>query len=437
MATEPDRAAASPKQTRATFSNPVIPGFYPDPSICRVGETFYLVSSSFEYFPGIPLFESSDLVQWKQIGHVLTRESQLDLRAAGPSQGIYAPTIRWHDGVFFVTATNVSGGGHFIVHTTDPYGPWSEPVWVDQDGIDPSLYFEDGLTYFQSNVEPEPHGEHAVDPGFVRGIQQCVVDPFSGAKLCPTRFLWAGSGGRFPEAPHLFRRGASYYLLVAEGGTEAGHMVTIARAESPWGPFESNPANPILSHRSLASPIQSTGHADFVELDDGTWWAVLLGTRPHKGRHHIGRETFLAPVSWDSEGWPRIGENGKVLAEHVRPTLAQTTPTSSGRDDFDEAELAVEWASLRRPIGSNSSLTRRPGWLTLTGRSAHTGDPDLSFLGRRQQHVRFSASTLVEAQPASGEVGLIARMDERHHYEMFVTERRDNGLWSTAGWLVT
>ena len=355
-------------RSQTTFANPVISGFHPDPSVCRVDDTFYLVTSSFEYFPGIPLFQSEDLVTWEKIGHILTRESQLDLRAARASQGIFAPTIRWHDGVFFVTTTNVSGGGHFIVHATDPRGPWSDPVWIEQDGIDPSLFFEDGIAYFQSTVEPEPDGEHLPDPGFVRGIQQCIVDPFSGAKMSPSRFLWAGSGGRFPEAPHLFRRGDYYYLLAAEGGTEAGHMVTIARAVSPWGPFESHPANPILSHRSLATPIQSTGHADFIELKDGSWWSVLLATRPFKGWHHIGRETFLAPVSWDDDGWPTIGESGTVLTEHVRPSLPPAEATApSVRDDFEDLELGLEWTSLRRPIGDSASLADRPGWLVLAG----------------------------------------------------------------------
>lgn len=417
---------------RQTFSNPVIPGFHPDPSICRVADTFYLVTSSFEYFPGIPIFASQDLVSWTQIGHCLTRASQLDLSKAKSSQGIYAPTIRWHDGRFYVTSTNVGGRGHFIVHTDDPTGEWSDPVWVDQNGIDPSLYFEDGVAYFQSNVELNQDGEHALEPDFQRGLQQSIVNPLTGERLTEPEFLWAGSGGRYPEAPHLFRRGDFYYLLAAEGGTENGHMVTIARSESPWGPFVGHPDNPILSHRSIASAIQSTGHADFIELADGSWWAVLLGTRPVKNWHHLGRETFLTPVTWGDDAWPQLGEGGRVLLTHDRPALTASVArgdvrdeTSHVREEFDSPVLGLEWNTLRRPLGVHSSLTERPGWLVLAGRDAGTDNLDLAFVGRRQQHFSLTASTLIEVTADSREAGLIVRMDERHHYEIFVADRED------------
>jgi xylan 1,4-beta-xylosidase len=407
-----------------TFVNPVIPGFHPDPSVCRVGADFYLVTSSFEYFPGIPLFHSRDLVSWTQIGHCLTRESQLDLTSARSSQGVFAPTIRWHDGRFYVTATNVSGRGHFIIHTEDPRGEWSDPVWIDQDGIDPSLFFEDDIVYFQSTVEPEPGGEHDMDPDFERGIQQCLVDPMTGVRLSPSRFLWAGSGGRFPEAPHLYRREGWYYLIAAEGGTEANHMVTVARARSPWGPFESNPVNPVLSHRSVASPIQSTGHADLVELADGSWWAVLLGTRPVQQWHHLGRETFLTPVRWSADGWPELGVDGRVLLEHRRPFPPIEDPvTLDTHDDFGESDLGPHWNTLRRPGGVHLSLIDRPGWLSITGRPGGVDAGDLSAVLRRQQHLRFAAATFMDADPGEGESGLLVRMDERHHAELATRQR--------------
>ncbi len=177
-----------------TFTNPVIPGFHPDPSICRVGGEYFLVTSSFEYFPGLPIFTSRDLVSWQPLGHVLDRESQLDLTRAPASGGIFAPTIRHHDGRFYVTATNVSDRGHFIVHAEDPAGPWSDPVWVDQNGIDPSLFFDEGHVYFTSNIEPDPAGPHVADPHFERGIQQSLVDPLTGAVLQEPRFIWGGTG---------------------------------------------------------------------------------------------------------------------------------------------------------------------------------------------------------------------------------------------------
>jgi len=410
----------------AWFENPVIPGFHPDPSICRVGNDFYLVTSSFEYFPGLPLFTSRDLVTWRQIGHVLDRPGQLDLRAAPSSGGLYAATIRWHEGHFFVTGTNVSSGGHFIVHATDPSGPWSDPVLVDQDGIDPSLFFDGGEVYFTSTVEPDPAGPHLARPAFRRGVQQCLVDPFTGERCSDTRFLWEGSGGQFPEAPHLYRKGDHYYLLLAEGGTEYGHMVTVARSVSPWGPWEPCPQNPVLSHRSTDRPVQATGHADLVELADGRWWLVCLGIRPwgHWPRHTLGRETFLAPVEWTSDGWPRVGGSGFVerRARHPFPHAVPQPRPVGVRDDFDHVDLAPQWNTLRTPGTAWWSLRERAGWLRMRGLTGTLDDLDVAFVGRRQQHVVCRVAARLSFRPgrAGEEAGLAVRMNERHHYEVGV-----------------
>lgn len=402
-----------------TFVNPVIPGFHPDPSICRVGDRFYLVTSSFEYFPGIPIFTSTDLVSWSPLGHVLTRPSQLDLTRAPASGGIFAPTIRYHDGHFFVTATNVSDRGHFIVHALDAAGPWSEPVWVDQNGIDPSLFFEDGLVYFTSNVEPDPSGAHVAEPDFERGIQQSVVDPFSGEVLVEPRFIWAGTGGRYPEAPHLFRRRSFYYLVISEGGTEYGHMVTVGRSASPWGPFMPSPYGPMVSHRSTTSPLQAVGHADLVTLPDDEWWLVCLGVRPvgQWPRHHLGRETLLAPVRWTDDGWPAVGENGVVATVQTRPALPPAPPQpETFRDDFESASLRPEWTFVRRPMPIDL-LQHRPGWLTLVPDAAlDTHFP--CFVGRRQQHYEFTAETrlVLDARADGDEAGIAVRMNETHFH---------------------
>jgi xylan 1,4-beta-xylosidase len=411
----------TPADPDAVFTNPVLPGFHPDPSICRVGDRFYLVVSSFEYFPGIPIFESTDLVSWTPLGHVLDRPSQLDLSRAPASGGIYAPTIRHHDGVFFVTATNVSDQGHFIVHATDPAGPWSEPVWVDQNGIDPSLFFEDGLVYFSSNIEPQPSGPHLETPDFERGIQQSLIDPFTGHLLTPPRLVWGGTGSRYPEAPHLFRRGDHYYLLIAEGGTEYGHMATIGRSTSPWGPFESSPHGPLISHRSLASPLQAVGHADLVTLPNGDWWTVCLGVRPvgQWPRHVLGRETLLAPVRWREDGWPEVGTGGEIAVEQPRPPLPRTqTPASTGRDDFDAGTLSPEWEFVRRRLDPRALHAPRPGWLTLVAEDADLGSPFPVFVGRRQQHYSFLAQARLEYHPQSDgeEAGITVRMNDTHFF---------------------
>jgi alpha-N-arabinofuranosidase len=412
------------------FTNPVIPGFHPDPSICRVGDRFYLVVSSFEYFPGIPIFTSADLVSWTPLGHVLNRPSQLDLSSAPASGGIYAPTIRHHDGLFFVTATNVSGGGHFIVHAEDPAGPWSEPAWVAQNGIDPSLFFEDGQVYFTSNIEPQPGGPHVETPDFERGIQQSLVDPFTGRLLTEPRFVWSGTGGRYPEAPHLYRRGDFYYLVLAEGGTEYGHMATIGRSTSPWGPFEPSPHGPLVSHRSVASALQAVGHADLVTLPNGDWWLVALGIRPFGQwpRHLLGRETLLAPVHWRDDGWPVVGEQGQIELEQARPALAAESATEQHtRDDFDFGVLAPEWEFVRRPLDLPEICGSRPGWLTLVARDSGLDGPFPCFVGRRQQHYSFLAQTRLEYRPGGDgeEAGIAVRMNDTHFFALGIRRHGD------------
>lgn len=211
------------------YTNPVIKGFYPDPSVCCAEGTYYLVSSSFQYFPGVPLFESKDLVNWKQIGHVLTRRSQVNLEQVESSGGVFAPTIRYHKGRFYMVTTNATTHENFYVYTDDIHGPWSDPITVDQDGIAPSLLFDGDHVYFLSNGSDD-FGGH--------GVVQCEIDIQTGRKLSPSRCIWQGSGGRFLESPHMYRIGDRYYLMAAEGGTEYGHMITYARAGGVWGPLK-------------------------------------------------------------------------------------------------------------------------------------------------------------------------------------------------------
>ena len=239
------------------YQNPVISGMHPDPSVCRVGDDFYLVNSSFQFFPGVPIYHSKDLVNWEQIGNVLNRPSQLYLKDAASWAGIYAPTIRYHEGTFYMITTNCSDKGNFIVHTTDPAGEWSDPIWLKQGGIDPSLYFEDGKCYLVSNPTD--------------CIYLSEIDPKTGEQLSESKALWTGTGGRYPEAPHIYKKDGWYYLLISEGGTEMGHKVTIARSKNIDGPYSPNPSNPILTHidqQAQSNPIQGTGHADLVQAPD-------------------------------------------------------------------------------------------------------------------------------------------------------------------------
>jgi len=397
------------------YRNPVIPGFYPDPSVCRVGEDYYLVNSSFEYFPGVPVFHSRDLVHWRQIGHCLTRPSQLKLESAWSSGGIYAPTIRYHQGIFYMVTTNVSHGGHFIVSARDPAGEWSEPVWIKDHGwIDPSLFFdEDGKVYFTSQGS--------------NGILQSEIEIETGKILTQPRVIWTGSSGKSPEGPHLYKYFGKYYLMVAEGGTEYGHLEAMGRSESPWGPFEICPHDPILTHRSYESPIQATGHADMIQDHSGNWWLVFLAVRPngYPMCYHLGRETYLAPVKWTADGWPVVGLDGRVALEMEADCLPpHTWEDEPVRDDFDTLNSRLGWNYLRNPVVENYSLTERPGWVRLKGSPVtldQVGSP--TFLGRRQQHFSARVSMLVDFQPRQEgeEAGLTAFMNERHHYEVGLT----------------
>jgi xylan 1,4-beta-xylosidase len=395
-----------------TYRNPIIPGFYPDPSICRVGEDYYLVNSSFEYFPGVPIFHSRDLIHWRQIGHCLTRPSQLPLENAWSSGGIYAPTLRYYRGRFYMVTTNVSHGGHFYVSSPDPAGAWSEPMWVKDHGqIDPSLFFDEVGTVYFTSQGPE-------------GILQSEIEIETGRILSEPRVIWTGSSGKFPEGPHLYKMFGKYYLMVAEGGTEYGHLEAMGRSDSPWGPFEICPHDPILTHRSYESPIQATGHADIVQDQAGNWWLVCLGVRPngYPPCYHLGRETFLAPLAWTETGWPVVGQAGRIALEMEADCLPEHPwEAAPVRDDFDQAALRLDWNYLRNPEMTNYSLTERPGWMRLRG-SLVTLDQAASptFIGRRQREFSARAAALLDFQPEQDgeEAGMTVYMNERHHYEI-------------------
>jgi alpha-N-arabinofuranosidase len=380
---------------------------HPDPTICRVGRDFYLACSTFEYFPGVPIYHSRDLVHWRLLGHALTRRSQLDLTDAPSSGGIYAPTLRHDDGTFFLVTTHV-GRGHLVVTARNPRGPWSDPTWLGTDGVDPSLAFLDDRVYL-TRTGPGSDADHPF-------VYQSELDR-NGAELrerTRARVIWKGTGGIWTEGPHLIRRGGWYYLLTAEGGTSYGHSVVVARSERPYGPFAPSPHGPLLTHRDRPRhPIQATGHADFVELEDGSTWAVLLGVRPTRGRHsQLGRETFLASVRWEADGWPRLG-----------PLEAVTKPVPVSREHFGGRSLRGHWLFVRNPSRRNYSLRERPGFLRLWGAAADLHDvasPTAVF--RRQEQHDVTVRTRVSFAPRhpNERAGLCLRANERFHVALLV-----------------
>lgn len=400
-----------------SYRNPIIPGFHPDPSVCRVGGDYYLVTSSFEYFPGIPLYHSRDLVNWQQIGHCLTQADKVVLSPENPNcMGIFAPTLRYHQGRFFLITTNVGGppgqGGNFVIWTDDIRGEWSDPVFIDLPGIDPSLFFEDGRVYYTGTADG--------------GIFLAEIDLATGAILAERRPLWPGTGGADPEGPHLYKIDDLYYLFISEGGTAQCHMLTVARSAHLEGPYEPCPRNPVLTNRSLPLPIRAIGHADVVQAHDGSWWAVCLGIRVigYPDHHLLGRETCLVPVHWDAQGWPVMGHLGSVLPLMDVPTLPlHPLPQAAPRDEFDGPTLGLEWNFIARPAPGSWSLSVPPGSLSLWG-TAHTlSDQALvAWVGRRQEHLVFTARTALRFEPTreGEEAGLSLYLNNQHHYEVVI-----------------
>lgn len=416
------------------FRNPILPGCYPDPSICRVGEDYYLVTSTFEYFPGLPIFHSRDLIHWQQIGHVLDRPSQLDLDEVRPSGGLFAPTIRHHNGIFYVINTLVDGktkSGNFIVTATQPQGPWSEPHWLpDLGGCDPSLFFDDdGRVWYTANrLNEEGHYTGHTE------IYLCELDLENMKLIGKETILWDGAvkGAVWAEAAHIYKVNGFYYLLAAEGGTAHHHAVTIVRSKNVAGRYETYRGNPILTHRHLGLdyPIVGTGHADLVETQNGEWWMVLLAMRPYGGYYYnLGRETFLVPIRWEDEFLVVSPGTGRAEFEYSVPNLPeQIWQTPPARDDFNDATLSYQWNFLRTPHDDFYNLTERKSYLRLRLRPQKLSEQtNPSFVGRRQQHMDFTAQTAFEFTPQVDEcAGLALIQNNDFHFRFVVMYENEN-----------
>ena len=407
--------------------NPILPGCHPDPSICRVGEDFYLVTSTFEYMPGLPVLRSRDLVSWEPIGHVIDRPGMLDMTGMRSSSGLHAPTLRFHEGTFYVVCTLVdqndgARGGNFIVTAADPAGPWSDPIWLDVDGIDPSIFFDDdGRAWLHGTRlarEPQWHDQTEV---WLREL-----DLHEMRLIGDEHILWTGAvlGAVWAEGPHLYKIDGAYYLLAAEGGTEFHHAVSVARADAVTGPYIGNKANPVLTHRHLGrgSGVSGVGHADLVQAVDGSWWAVLLGMRPYGGYHYnLGRETFLVPVVWE-DGWPVFAPGtGCVPAEIDVPFAGEWAP---GVTQGSAAGVVLpddpRWTALRA-LPAELATASGEGW-TLLLRAETLAEPLIpAFLGIRQQHADADVVLTLAVDLQDGEeAGLVVRQSERDHVRLSI-----------------
>lgn len=407
------------------FRNPILPGFHPDPTITEYGDEFLLVTSTFSWMPGFPVYRSKDLVNWALASHAVTTDSGFQMDGLGVTRGMFAPAISTHKGKLYLISTCVDCRGNFVVTADSPQGPWSKPVWLDFEGIDPSIFFDsDGRAWVVNNGAPEGAPEY--DGHRAIWIQE--FDPAAMKMIGPRKVL-VDKGVRpaekpiWAEGPHIYREGGYYYLLAAEGGTADQHSQTIYRSRSITGPYEVGPVNPILTQRNLKSPrpdrVEATGHADFVKLADGSWWAVFLATRPYRDQFTaMGRETFLLPVKWEN-GWPIILADGEPVPLKAKAPFPVTQkPTAGWRDDFSTAKLSGEWIWLR--TDSPASWIRHDiakGELGLKALGVGAGAlKQPAFVGQRLRHHSAGIETSVVFQPAKdGErAGLLALIDEEH-----------------------
>jgi alpha-N-arabinofuranosidase len=426
-----------------SFTNPILPGFYPDPSICRVGDDYYMVNSSFEWWPGVPIHHSKDLINWKQIGYVLNRPSQLTFKDNMKwSAGIWAPTIRYNNGTFYVIVTcrqcknNCNCGDNMMVTSTSPYGPWSEPIWIDRTwGIDPDLFFDDdGKVWYSGGgaVNDSLFGKR-IYPN-QNTVWTMQLDIATGKGLSKPVKLTTGHAydAKFAEGPHIYKRNGKYILLVAEGGTWHNHAVTGFISDSVTGPYIPFQQNPVLSHRQLGNKadITTIGHADMVQAQNGEWWAVALGIRDSSGYNQLGRETFLTKVEWENNVPVFNPEIGRVLMKDRRPNLPWTPVLAlPARDNFDADTLQLQWNFLRTPLTKWYSLAEKKGWLIIQLRPETVKQwTNPSLIARRIQHFNFDATTKLsfQADKENETAGMVLMQNDSAHYRIEKTAGKIN-----------
>lgn len=408
------------------YKNPILPGFHPDPSICRVGDDYYLVNSSFEWYPGLPVYHSKDLVNWELIGYGIHRPKQVELpEGLGDSRGVYAPTIRYHNGIFYIINTCVQCKGNYYITASNPAGPWSDPVWLDSRGIDPDLFWDDDETCYYTG--------HANITGIndwpqKNGAWMQKLDLEQKKLIGPRKQLTHGhaKNARWTEGPHLFKIDGKYMLMVAEGGTGFHHATTVHHSDSIWGPYIPNHSNPVLTHRHLGQnyPIHSVGHTDLVQTQNGDWWAVMLGKRKVDGSTLLARETFLTPVEFqEQEGIQTPVFNpgvGKLLVEQKRPELPWTpVEKPAAKDEFAKDELELYWNFLRTP--SKKWYVLGDGKLNIQIRPEVADSlVNPSLIAKRiEDHVwRTSTRISFKTKKENEQAGLIIYRNSQNHFQL-------------------
>lgn len=409
------------------FQNPILPGFNPDPSICRVGNDYYMVTSSFCWYPGIPVYHSKDLVNWKLVGHGITRPEQLNFNGLKDKDGVWAATIRYHNGLFYLINTCSDCGGNYYITAKDPAGQWSDPVWLkDAGGIDPSLLWDNNdKCYYTGNswdFKKSWPGQCAIWVQELDLKQQKLV----GEKKILT-YGHANNAG-YAEGPHLYKIKKDYLLMASEGGTDMYHAITAHHSSSILESFKADKINPVLSHRQLGKdyPIQGVGHSDLVQTQNGDWWAVVLGKRLVEGQMPLSRETFLCKLEFE-DGTPIFNPgHGKVLLEQERPNLPWTPVKADPfRDEFNTDSLALKWHTVRTPKEKWYSLDK--GLLTMNLRPQIVDSlVNSSMLIQRTAHLQFSASTKLNFKTSKDneQAGLIIYRTNETYYMLMKEKTR-------------
>lgn len=423
--------------TNQRIKNPILSGFYPDPSICKVNSDYFLVTSTFSYFPGVPIFHSTDLVNWNQIGNVLDRTSQIPMEHNWHSGGIFAPTIRFNNGIFYMITTNVGNIGNFVVTSTNPFGDnaWSEPYPLDAEGIDPSLFFDDdGKCYYcgtRGKKDEKYYGDNEI---YVREF--CLR---TNRLIGEDKAIWTGfaKNSIWAEGPHIYKKDGYYYLLISEGGTGYHHALTIARSKELFGEFEENPANPILTHRHLGNnyPISNVGHADLVQVNDDEWYMVCLASRIDGEVKPLGRETFLVPVTWEN-GWPIVNIGvGKLEMEIKKPNLPYCEPIIvDDIENFENDKLPLHFLYLKNPDFNNYSLSERKSFLRMKLDKVKLNEiKSQSFVCRRQQSFDYSLETKIDFNPNENDkAGLVLYQSNEFYYSFYLTKKGDEHFFEVA-----
>lgn len=410
--------------------NPVLRGFNPDPAILRVEDDFYIATSTFEWFPGVRIHHSRDLVNWRPLTHALTRQSQLDLVGVPRSGGIWAPCLSHSEGKFYLVYTITKNWGpgfadtpNYLVTAESIEGPWSEPIYLNASGFDPSLFHDDDGRKWLVNVLWD------FRPGRnpFQGILLQEFDDELKKLVGPIRNICAGSSLGATEGPHLYKRGGMYHLLLAEGGTSYDHAVTLARSSSIFGPYEIDPRAPLLTSKDTDAVLQKAGHASLVETRNGRWYVAHLCGRPVRDqRCPLGRETALQEVYWTNDGWLRLAAGGSAPFEVVpSPGLPlHPFPPEPVRDSFEGEHLGACYSTLRTPASEDwLSLKKRPGFLRLRGRQSPGSLHQQSLVARRLESTEARFETMLEFEPESFQelAGLICFYDDENFFYLCVT----------------